>query len=85
MPIIRSSRLSGDYHMGRSVLGLLLLGSYVQAGWISVREPDGPFYFIYLTANGLTPGGSSAATNLHTNSTQNTKNNIHSKTKEKVK
>ena len=40
---------------------------------------------IYLTANGLTPGGSSVATDLHTNSTQNTKNNIHSKTKEKVK
>jgi len=28
---------SADYHIGRSILGLLLVGSYVQAGWISVR------------------------------------------------
>jgi len=28
---------SADYHMGRPVLGLLLVGSWVQAGWISVR------------------------------------------------
>jgi len=45
---------SADYHMGRPVLGLLLVGSSVQAGWISVRaagcsvqptatqESDGP-------------------------------------------
>jgi len=36
------------------------------------------YYYIYLTANGLTPGGSSAGTkNLHTNSTQNTKNKTY--------
>ena len=32
------------YHIGRLVLELLLVGSYVQAGWMSVRttrEPDG--------------------------------------------
>ena len=28
---------SADYHMVRPVLGLLLVGSEVQAGWISVR------------------------------------------------
>jgi len=28
---------SADYHVGRPVLGLLLAGSLVQAGWISVR------------------------------------------------
>ena len=32
---------------------------------------------LYLTANGLTPGGSSAATDLHTKSIQNTKNKIY--------
>jgi len=26
-----------DYQMGRPVLGLLMVGSYVQADWISVR------------------------------------------------
>jgi len=28
---------SADYHMGRLVLGLLLVGSYIQGGWIIVR------------------------------------------------
>jgi len=28
---------SVDYHIGRLVLVLLLVGSYVQAGWMSVR------------------------------------------------
>jgi len=35
------------------------------------------YYYIYLIANGLTPGGSSAATDLHTNSTQNTKSKTY--------
>jgi hypothetical protein len=33
------------------------------------------YYYYYLTAIGLTPGGSS--THLHTNSTQNTENGAH--------
>jgi len=28
---------SADYHIGRPVLGLLLVGGYVRAGWSSVR------------------------------------------------
>jgi len=38
---------SVDYHMGHPVLGFLLVGSWVQAGWISVRaagySTTGPF------------------------------------------
>jgi hypothetical protein len=40
---------------------------------------------IYLTANGLTPGGSNAATFTHKQYTKYKEQNIHSKTKEKVK
>jgi len=40
---------------------------------------------LYLTANGLTPGSSSAATFTHKQYTKYKEQNIHSKTKEKVK
>jgi len=41
---------SADYHMGRPVLGLLVVGSKVQAGWISVRVAG------YNTCYSLQPG-----------------------------
>ena len=42
---------SADYHMGRLVLGLLLVGSSVQAGWISVRAAG-----YSMTCYSLQPG-----------------------------
>jgi hypothetical protein len=36
-PLSRAHEYSADYHIGRPVLGLLLVGSYAQAGWINVR------------------------------------------------
>jgi len=56
---------SSDYHMDRLVLGLLLVGSMVQAGWISVRaagysraitcSPDTYPAGLHLTSNKRQP------------------------------
>ena len=39
---------SADYNIGRSILGLLLVGSWVQAGWISVQAAG---YSLHQTSN----------------------------------
>jgi len=43
---------SVDYHMTRPVFGLLLVGSQVQAGWISVGAAG---YSLHLTSNQQQP------------------------------
>jgi len=50
---------SADCHMGRPVLGLLLVGSLVQAGWISVRTlHTGNLYRLTTVHNALILGQS---------------------------
>jgi len=41
---------SVGYHIGRLVLGLLLVGSYVQAGWMSFRTEGCNTSCLHLTS-----------------------------------